>query len=362
MALKISKITFNHQISDINELVDEYTSEFMLQGVPWVIRFCKDSIDGVDWFGFYLYCSKDDKSRDWSYTATSACKIVPFDRKLKPKEIFVSPSIFNSISDNWGEKIKWRELFDGGFVQNDAINLEIQVDVADPNDEHKSVLKFIELDKCCNESGFAKFQLTVSNVDALVAVRSPEFTMRNMPWNITIFKHQENQLTHLGIILIPLNESTDVSCDVTASFVLVSSLGETKCIKMERKKMMTSIDTMEIEQFVPWDQLLDENANGFVVNNEITFEVEIKTMKPVGLMANTRKRPASGGSSQQAKLVNLHCTICHGSISRQEVSSLPCSHLFCSKCVRNSLKRQKHCPLCGAAAFLKDLRKISLPM
>ncbi|XP_055305899.1 uncharacterized protein LOC129570354 [Sitodiplosis mosellana] len=361
MALNISKVVFNHKISNISELDEEWTPEFMLQGVPWFVEFCKQIIDGQKWFGFYLFCSNKDELHDWSYTATSAFKFVPSDRKIKPKEIFPSPFIFNHVCDSWGSKIKWCDLFDAknGFMKDDTINLEIQVEVADPNDEGKSVLKFDELDKCCGESGFASFRLTVSNIDALVAVRSPKFILRNMPWNIMICKNLSN---HLGILLDHQIYDTNISCELKASFELVSSLGKPKCIKMERKQTMElDVDLMEIEQFVPCDQLLDEE-NGFVVNNEIIFEVEIKAQKLVGEMARAEKRAAAGGLSDEAKLLKLECSICLQVIRDQKVSSLPCSHLFCTKCIENCLKRRKKCPLCGAASYLNYLRRIRLPI
>lgn len=318
MAPNISKIGFNHKISKISELGDdEWTPEFTLQGVLWDIRFYKEVYNEEDWFIIALYCLHEDNSCDWSYAASATLKFLPFNRKMKAEECFVPPCVFNHFGKGYSENmIKWRDLFDAenSFVKDDTINLKIEVDVADPNSEDKSILKFELLDKCCEKSGTASIRLKFSNIDNLAAVKTPDFMVRDLRWNLTIRKHQSK---YLGVFLDRIDKFATVSCKIRASFKLISSKGPTKCITMEREQIIKCLDLINVKVLVSWDQLLDEE-NGFVVNNEITIEVEVKANKPTGVMPSAQERP-----SNESKLLKMECKICIQSIRDQEVSILP---------------------------------------
>ena len=83
-----------------------------------------------------------------------------------------------------------------GYIKNETVNLEISIEVADPNDENKSELTFENIGPGCEADCMRKFRLSVVNIGNLIAVRSPIFIMQKLPWNLTVFKsHSFNNLS-----------------------------------------------------------------------------------------------------------------------------------------------------------------------
>jgi len=45
---------------------------------------------------------------------------------------------------------------------------------------------------------------------------------------------------------------------------------------------------------------------------------------------------------------------------RIDLSALPCIHVFCTVCIKRSLRTNKRCPLCSVAASTHDLRRVAI--
>lgn len=148
----------------------------MVREIPWKVFVCKE-IDKKESLGIYLYCTKDDESSNWSYVANSTFKL--FNEDIETIVRFVEPFVFNNAAKSFGVSslIEWDILFDvdDGFVKNDTINLEIQIEVADPNEVNKTKLICTNIEKSCNDGCLAKMRLKVENIENF---NSPFITIR----------------------------------------------------------------------------------------------------------------------------------------------------------------------------------------
>ncbi|XP_031635584.1 uncharacterized protein LOC116348658 [Contarinia nasturtii] len=346
-----------HTISKLDEFDEQFTPEIIVQGIPWDVEFKKERHEGEERLNVYLWCRNKDASRDWSHAAFVTVKLLPSKKNLKPFEKYTMPYIFGSSHRCCGtvDFIKWERLIniENGFVRDDTIRVEIKIEVTDPNYEDKSLLKFDVLDKCCECVNRALFRLTVSNIDALMAVGTPAFILFGLRWKISIFNDASEWL---GVRLETIEYKNNATSETTATFKLISANNDVKSIKHELKKEMNGQDLLEKWNFVSWGKLFDDQ-NGFIRNNTIVFDVSIITDS----LNLAEKCQAARDQNEDAKLLKLECSICMEAIRDQELSSLPCTHMFCTKCIEDAIKACKKCPICNAAAKLTDLRLCRLP-
>lgn len=357
--MKVSDITFNYEVTKISILKEIYTPEVTPQGVPWRININKHEHDGKQNMGIFLHCeNKSNSPGKRSFIAMAIVTLLSFDENVKPKVYHIPPYVFDQSGSNHGtfEFIEWSKLTNGtqSFVKDDAINLNIQIHVADPNDQNKSVLYLEELEKCCNRSDHASFGLTITRIDELLAVRTQSFVLRGLLWNMTVFK---NHSKHLGIRLECIGHSNNISCKVKLSFKLVSSIEGMEPMDDVRRQPIRSGGILSVNRFITWNDLMSEQ-NGFVINNTIQLKIDLKVGKPGGDVVSFKKRRLH----EEAVAVKMECSICLEGILHQEVSSLLCSHLFCTKCIGQFVATNKFCPLCKIPAKLEDLRRTRLPM
>ncbi|XP_031635586.1 uncharacterized protein LOC116348660 [Contarinia nasturtii] len=342
---------FIHTISKVGEFDEQSTPEVLVQGIPWHVTFKKELHEGEEWFAVYLCCGNEDASHDWSHTALATVKLLPFEKNVEPNKGYISPYIFGNSHCIFGVNfIEWERLtnVENGFVRNDTIQMKIKIEVADPNDKDKSILKFDVLDKCCGVGNYTSFRLTVSNIDALMAVGTPEFMLRGLCWKMSIYNDASKWLRVL-LEIFRYEDIDKVTCNVIAFVKLISTKNNVKSIEHVLKKKMTADDVLEECKFVSWDNLFDDET-GFVRNNVIVLEVKI-----------VAEQPDYAGQNEDVNLLKLECSICMEAIRDQELSSLQCSHMFCTKCIEDVIKARKKCPVCNAAAKLTDLRRCRLP-
>lgn len=187
MVLPISQISLPLKVPNISELESVYSSDVVLLSIPWNINICKQYSVDEQWLSVYLVCTEENQIPEWTCPAYLSVKLKSFNEDDISIEHQCDPFVFEQYSVfGVGNLIEWRDLFDPteGYVKNDEIELEIKIEAA----EQKCTMTFDAMAKCCENSLLAKYQLTVTNVDKLMAVRSLEFKLKNSPWTLTVYK------------------------------------------------------------------------------------------------------------------------------------------------------------------------------
>lgn len=162
-------------------------------------------------------------------------------------------------------------------------------------------------------------------------LETPNFTLGSSTWSVKVFRKNPN---HFGISFMG-----NRSCKL---IINISVLGITKPIRKTYNQNTKAAESFIINEFTSWNELF-KHENGFIRKGSITIEIKIR------IDANV-------------KPLRLVCFICSEGIGRQAISSLSCGHLFCSKCIRESLIEKKDCPKCHQPATLNDLRRTILPV
>lgn len=333
-------------VPEISKLETKWSPEVLVYDIPWKIQITKCNKNDVTWLGVRLNCTKKDFSPDCFYAASSLIKLIPFDEKFNAVEQSLPSHIFSSDAKGWGtiEWIRWDCLFDNNkkYVKNDTIKLDITIKMADPNDENKSDVIFENVYKNCEVGCFSTFRLTVTNIDNLQAVRSPQFMLRSVSCYLEVNKDSQN----LGIML----EKFDEIPHKNRILITLVSAQSTKSIQKVIKKGLTSRLIL-----TTWDNLL-KPENDFINCNSITIEVDfvVEDSSSDGKIVQSNTRKSVGKIMQ--------CAICLETLEKQDVSSIRCGHIFCTECIKNTLEERRACPLCNNPANLNDLRRSFLPL
>lgn len=356
MTLTIPQITFQMKISSIRKLEKIWSSNITVQNIPWKIQVRKQNSGINQSLAVYLHCAKQDIQIDESYTAAATFQLVPFDINSKSIVHYNDPCVFDSSEIGCGTNslISWADLIDAktSYVRDNTIILQIKIEVVDPNDKKMSRLVFDTVDKSCENSCHATFRLQIKNIKNLIAVRSPLFIQHNLPWYLTVYKNHSN---HLGIYLFSKGQT---SCRRRMSVKLLSVIKRIEPIEETKTENLEPGNTLSMPKMISWNKLL-KRENGFNSNNSIQIEVEI-ALENVNFQ-NEKNFTEKNMKSLQS-YARMKCAICLEIIRTQEVSSLQCGHMFCSKCIKESLNEYQACPLCKASVNLMDLRRVYLPL
>lgn len=271
MALTISQITFEMKVPNISKLENFYSTEFFIQEVPWRIVVGKELHGAKQWLGIYLHCMEKVSSANWSYAAVSSFKLKSFNENQKVVQRHVQPFIFDrtELGFGTGTFIEWNDLINlkNSFVKDDIIKIDITIKVDDPSDNNKSELLF---EMVHNSNCLSKFQLNVTNIQHLMAVRSPLFEMQHLPWYFTVCKD------HSSNLVVRLHSNSVVSCKKRMLVKLVSNQKFKKSVQQIKSENIQPGGILATIQFISWDCLL-KPQNGFVNNNCVSIVVEIKT-------------------------------------------------------------------------------------
>lgn len=351
-------------IAQVSKLDSVFTSEVVIHGIPWKVQVLKDEVDDENQpsLAVRLICANRDKSLKWSISGAITCKLLPFSDDLDALECRVKPDVFDHVrlyGIGFYECIKWDDLFDENnkYVKDDTIKMEIKIDAENLNDPNRSGVKFQNISKSRLDGCLAIYRLTITNVSNLMAIRSPRFGLRGLFWNITVGKNSStnNLFAHLDF-----EESMkEISCDVTWIVKLMSSKKNVEPIGEPQTEELLSSDYLIMDCVAPWN-LIFKPENGFVNNDSIVLEIEIKTGEPND-PANTTKRPRIDPKNETIS-PKMECPICFENIDGQDLSVTPCGHLFCLACITNAVTGRAVCPTCNKAVRLKSLRRLFLPM
>lgn len=196
--------------------------------------------------------------------------------------------------------------------------------------EKGSNISGIVKDAQCN---FIKLHLTVTKIAHLASIQAPDFDLENGKCSIKVFK--ERNCLNISI-------NSNEPCKLRGTVRLLGINEKIKSIEQSFTKEITPEDGVSVNELILWDDLLARNT--FVQHSAVTLEVKIRV---------------KGGA---VKPLLLDCLICLEDIESQWLSTVPCGHMFCTKCIEKSLKLKQKCPVCESSAKPKDLRPIILPM
>lgn len=346
MALAIPQFIFPLKVPNISQLDSVDTQNVPLLNIPWTITICKENFDGEQWLAIDLYCLERGQTPNWTCPAYFAAKLKSFDEHKPSIEYQCDPYVFNQSGRGLGDKIvKWRDLFDPtkGYVKDDTIELEIKIETVEKNCN----LKFDALD--CDDRSMGKYQLTISNVDKLMAVQSPEIEINNSPWTLTVYKSASKEL---AIRLESMHRIDGQQiCRMRASFKLLSFKAGENPIETVQTSLVHNGGIIESMGLISWEYLTNIQSP-YAANNIIT--IEVKLQPDAELPVSTENSVAKRG--------RLECPICFERFKDQEVSSTVCGHLFCSKCIKQSMEIQKFCPSCKKPITKKNVHRVYLPL
>lgn len=338
-------------ISPISNLKKTCSPVVFIHGIPWKVEVSKDEDENS--LALYLECAKKDDPSNWTVPACATVKLLPFNGEAYRRVHHITPYVFGRSSCllfGTSKLIQWNELLDdeNEYVRDDTIELKIGITAEDPNYVNRSILRFETIDKSCDCGSHATFRLTIANVKNLMAVRSPQFIARGLPWDLSVYKSQS---ATLGIMLEAKKATQKVSCKMTMSAKLISFDDDADSIEMDETDTVQWPTILDIENILAWDKMLNPK-NGYINNDSITLDVEIKADKPEGGATNA-------DFSCAAKRGRFECSVCLESMElNQDISVTECGHIFCTACITKAVKDRHGCPLCNAAVQLNKLRRI----
>lgn len=350
MAMIIPEISFPVTIPKISALDSIYSPDIVLLNIPWQIEICKKYFVNKQWLAIYLHCKKNEQTPKWSCSAFFTVKLKSFDEIEESIEDQCDPYVCNQVQ-NWigiPYFIEWCDLLDpiAGYVQNDTIELEIKIKVAQQNCN----LTLDALDKHCENCTMAKYQLTVTNIDKLIAVRSPEFKLKHSPWTLTVYKSGSDDLAvHLESML----DEDDVKiCDMRASFKLLTFKANTNPIETIKTQSIENGDILDVNSIISFKDLLKPRSS-YIEKNTIKIEVKLD--------ANL-KETMDNDSNNAPKRSRLVCAICFERLEDQDVATTICGHLFCLACIEKSIEKHNVCPSCKKSITKNDVHRVYLPL
>lgn len=347
-------------VPNISKLAEFWSKSVIIHGLNWnlqVSKVTKTSTDD-DHIGVFLHCANEKRSSNWNCAAWAMVKLVSFNGEnsvVKP----INPDVYDSMS-GWGISnfISCAELFDNNndYVKNDSINLEVTIKANGPVIGDGNSL-FECLDRCCASASSGRYRWTVRNVGELLAACSPQFFLRGLPWEISVFRvGTSTGYVHdlFGISLRCKNARPNWTWKVTISLSFLSPTenGLKSSFKQNISECTFSSDNPNASFVLLWRNLI-QPERGIINDDSVVIECEIRLQNPINNTLNPRKRRFQ---------VEMECAICLENIVYQRVSSTRCGHLFCSECIEKAIAVQNQCPMCKTEVNLNNLRRIHLPM
>lgn len=358
--VEILKTDFQFSIPNISTFDRISTETVLMRGLPWRIEVRRYGSNDDGSIGIGLFCEHGDDSSNFSCAATATIKILSFNRSQPAYERILDPCIFDAQRNSRILKtfIKWHDLMDATqfFVNDDTIVLDIVLKSGALNTINESnSLSFIAMDNCCENAAIAKYRMIVHKISDLMVVRSPIFKVRNMPSEIYISKISASNGDYLKIALCckHIDTTNKWSCEMTLSVSLARKDMDPYKRDIGSFIICGEKRSFELKKFLLWHQLTD-STNGFIDNDAIYFDIEIKTEKPIGVPPKPRDRHINAAPYE------LKCQICSRNMLGKIVTTTPCSHLFCTVCIEESIEKRKKCPICYHKIKPKKLQTVSL--
>lgn len=352
----IENIDFRFTIRNVRQLTTTISSQVYVSGVPWQVKL-KKSGENVT---IELCCKYSNKTSNWSCAARAVFKLLSHSSKSELYEkrqdvVAVFSSELLSISRN-NELVKWNDLFDSRkqYICNNGIMVDVSIQAERLRDDTRSRLIEVE-----TVSDHARFRFKLFNVRGVIAMDSPEFSFRTAKCQLTISKRYpltkeelvEHKNGYLGVWLASKNMVDTSSYAIQVIFRLLSH-------QSGGKHFQKFADNVEHNRFnfssrlIPLLELY-KSQNEYV-NDSIIMEVDIKAenINNVASLHNNVKKVSS---------IVMECILCFDNMIDGLISSTPCGHLFCRKCITTSLMVRAACPICNKHVFMKDVHDVYLP-
>lgn len=240
--VNVNKHCISMQINKISQLKSIWSPEILIHGIPWKVQVSKKGEAEDQSLAIFLLCKNKTESPDWSLWGSASFKLLPVDGNANAIEHHTDSHVFDASGMEYGtyEFIKWNDLFgqDKKYVKDDMITLNVAIEAENPNDPNRSRSNLKNLDKCCNNSRYASFQLKIANALNLIAVESPSFKLHGLPLDIQISKTRSS---HLGAMLRLKGHNGTEPIRMLMSIKLVSSMPNVEPIEICTGKLYTYI-------------------------------------------------------------------------------------------------------------------------
>lgn len=321
----IYKENFCVNISNISLLNKIASDVFYVQDVAWNVYARKNFRKGKEFLGICFV--QKENSENCSQPVIVTFKLLSFNDGIDPLEYHCEPYFSNhtGLSIDKLSLIPWENLVDinKGYVKNDAINLEVTIEIAELDEGRNSEFT-LDIAEAYDESdGNHSIRFSITNIDNLVAVRSPIFEIQQLYWDLTIYKSHSNTL-NVRFGSIPCYRKIRYLANGHVRVKLLSSNGDKNSIEKMKNGRFDNFRELHEFELISWEQLIN-TENGFVNNNSIAMEVEIQRSKS--------ERCRSGGSVGFASEASkMKCFICLVSIEGESIASSQRCHPLCSIC------------------------------
>lgn len=238
--------------------------KFLVCKVPWQFKIVKTASDDKEVLSINLHCmKKHDTLAEWSYASVASFKL--YNSRFDIEEP-IGPFVFDQMESclRTTTTIDWDNLLNA--ADDDPVNLELKVDVANPFERNRSQIILSRWSK-------TKIRLMVTNINNLIAVRSSPFMYRKMTFNLVVtkFMSKEGFGEHLGVLLHRRQRSHSKPLKIRMSAKLLTPMGELG-IEQIHTNFLDENNDLKIEELISWKALLD-GRNGFVDKNCIIMEV-----------------------------------------------------------------------------------------
>lgn len=356
MKLQMKKMNFRLEINRISQLGQDFSKEFTFRDLKWkiLLRKMAPSMENDMKTSVGIYIGSGDVSE----LKNHMCGVRSRISLLKAANIIGVTSfvcqVYKSNCSSWGRPcfIEWRKLFEDGYVRHDTVFLDVEIEVGPLELESLNNFNLVELTANL-------WKLTLNTISDFVATESTSFKFHNCLWSIKAFKVNYGIISeeYLRIGLICRNDGQDWLIKVKTTLKLVAMKNDCEPIETKLNATFSKRDELEYIYVVKWSEL----NNKFVKDDsiEMMFEMELDEKEETSSESETSEPETSEAAAK--KSIFVECAICMENMIEKEISETPCGHLFCTKCIEESIEANPVCPLCNAAVAVDELHRSFLP-
>lgn len=350
----IPESTFRWEVPKFSDECRKLSPEFDLRGFPWKLELRKIRTIQENTLKIYLQRTNQTKDVELTCMAFVEIKLLSFDENVPPLR-----KVLNAMEYGAGNAsmmglnlASLEELNDPSkkYIHNDKIVLEIHIKVDPPQKVFQNDLARLQI--IWNVRSAIKLNLTIKDLDKMVGIISPIFSLCKIPWYICVYRNDNT----VDIALRPVRKDLiNRVYNVTLTIKLLS-FNQLLYIDYERVfsgKIDGNDTAFVFKDFIQWNELVN-SINHFIRDGSIKFDIVIQI--------NEANEQASQSipSSQHLNESSICCPICFDCLLDLSAVSLKCGHIFCQECVNSSIRSKKQCPTCRAKVLPSHIRPIFL--